>query len=529
MYNIIYIGVEKTTLGELFAMKTFDRRVDDFFLGYGYPIFSFALILFGYLTGLEVFTILINCIVTAFAILKTDNVKPLLFFVLTFMYQLTPWHLPMKPYNSAYYYTGFVPYVLISAVLIIVVSVIVFIFKSHLLSYVSWGSVPMLVPLVAFSIAMLLNGAFAEGYEIMNLVWGIGQVLVYLVIYLICYLGLRREKRYELLDYLQLVVILMSWILIVQVVHCLGTAFANGTLFTENGEISRSAVSLGFGNCNIVGVHTAMLIPANLVGLASGRRPYTSLVTAILIYLCALSTTSRNAMLFGSIFFFGFVAVALIKHIHGRGFKLDFNRKSLIFAGSTVAVTLVVVLIFREQIFSLVDTVSAYYQKMGMSDNGRYDLWRKSYEFFLESPVFGKGFYTIDLSTPNSFAVLLEKFNIELVPDFAHNTVFELLGATGIMGFLAYSVYRISSLVVAFRHSSFERLLWVVAALYVAVASIVDNFVFQIFSPVLYTVIMAVIANVYDSEMQWFKKQNHSEEYLKIYEAKLKELKSKNR
>jgi hypothetical protein len=83
--------------------------------------------------------------------------------------------------------------------------------------------------------------------------------------------------------------------------------------------------------------------------------------------------------------------------------------------------------------------------------------------------------------------------------------------------------------VVAFRHSSFERLLWVVAALYVAVASIVDNFVFQIFSPVLYTVIMAVIANVYDSEMQWFRKQNHSEEYLRIYEAKLKESKSKNR
>jgi hypothetical protein len=40
---------------------------------------------------------------------------------------------------------------------------------------------------------------------------------------------------------------------------------------------------------------------------------------------------------------------------------------------------------------------------------------------------------------------------------------------------------------------------------------------------------MAVMANVYYSEMQWFRKQNHSEKYLKIYEVKLKELKSKNR
>lgn len=510
-------------------MLTLDRRIDSFFLGYGYPIFTFALILFGYLSGFEVYTILINCIVTAFAILKTDNVKPLLFFMLTFMYQLNPRHLPMKPHNSDYYYTGFVPYILIAAAVIIVVSVIVFVFKSHLLSYVSWGSVPMLIPLAAFSLAMLLNGAFVEGDELMNFIWGFGQVLVYFIIYIICYLGLRREKRYELLDYLQVIVILMSWILIIQVVHCLGVAMAEGTLFTKDGEIERRAVSLGFGNCNIVGVHTAMLIPANLVGLVSGKRPYTSLVTAVLIYLCALSTTSRNAMLFGSIFFVAFILVALINRLRGRGFKIEINRKSLIIAGSTVTALLLVFLIFREQIFSVVDVVSAYYEKMGMSDNGRYDLWRKAYEYFLESPVFGKGFYTLNLSTPNSFAILLEKFNIELVPDFAHNTVFELLGATGMVGFITYSVYRISSLVVAFRHSSLDRLLWVVAALYVAVASIVDNFVFQIFSPVLYTVIMAVMANVYDSEMQWFRKPNHSEEYLKVYEAKLKELKSKNR
>ena len=507
-------------------MLTLDRRIEKFYLGYGYPIFTFALILFGYLTGLEVYTILINCIVTAFGILKTDHVKPLLFFMLTFMYQLNPWHMPMKPHNSNFYYTGTNLYILIAAAVIIVVSIIVFIFKSHIFSYVSWESVPMIIPLVAFSLAMLLNGAFVKGDDFMDLVWGFGQVLVYLIIYLVCYLGLRREKRFELLDYLQVLVLLMSWILIIELVHRFGCAFADGTIISESGEINRNTASLGFGNCNIVGVHTAMLIPANLVGLISGRRPYASFVTGTLIYLCAFSTTSRNAMLFGSIFYLAFIVFALVNRIRERGFKFEINKKALGISAGALAAVAIFVLVFKDQVFAVADTVIAYYQKKGMNDSGRYHLWELSFKYFLESPILGKGFYTLNLTTPNSFEVLFDNFGIELVPDFAHNTVFELLGATGIIGFISYSVYRISTIVIGVKRASLERFLWVAAAMYVAVASIVDNFVFQIFSPILYTVIMAVIANVYDHETHRYSRPRHTAKFMKIYEEKLNELRS---
>ena len=510
-------------------MLTLDRRIENFFLGYGYPIFTFALILFGYLTGLEVYTILINCVVTAFGILKTDHVKPLLFFMLTFMYQLNPWHMPMKPHNSDFYYTGTNLYVLIAAAVIIVVSIIVFIFKSHIFSYVSWESVPMIIPLVAFSLAMLFNGAFVKGDDFMDFVWGFGQVLVYLIIYLICYLGLRREKRFELLDYLQVLVLLMSWVLIIELIHRFGWAFAEGTIVSASGEINRNTASLGFGNCNIVGVHTAMLIPANLVGLISGRRPYASFATGTLIYLCALSTTSRNAMLFGSIFYVAFIVFALAKRIKERGLRFDINKKALGISTGVLAALAVVAIIFRDQVGVVVETVLAYYQKKGMDDSGRYYLWEMSFNYFLESPILGKGFYTLNLATPNSFEVLFDNFGIELVPDFAHNTVFELLGATGIVGFISYSAYRISSIVIGVKRASLERFLWFAAALYVAVASIVDNFVFQMFSPVLYTVIMAVIANVYDCETHRFSRPKHTAKFMKIYEAKLNELRSKEK
>jgi O-antigen ligase len=104
----------------------------------------------------------------------------------------------------------------------------------------------------------------------------------------------------------------------------------------------------------------------------------------------------------------------------------------------------------------------------------------------------------LDLTTPNSF----DKLSFELVPDFAHNTVFELLGATGIVGFVTYSIYRISTLVIAFRKPNAERIALVISALYIVFASLLDNFVFQIFSPVFYTVTMVIAVFLYEDDMR---------------------------
>ena len=88
------------------------------------------------------------------------------------------------------------------------------------------------------------------------------------------------------------------------------------------------------------------------------------------------------------------------------------------------------------------------------------------------------------------------------MPDFAHNTVFELLGATGIVGFVGYSVYRIATFVLMLKKPSIDRVMLVISASYIVVASLLDNFILQIFSPVLYTVTMAIAAIIYDDDME---------------------------
>ena len=457
------------------------NRINEFFLGKWYPVLTFLLVVLGYVTGLEVYTLLINTVLMAFAIVRTLSIKPMLFYMLTFMYQFSAQHLPMKPFYSDHYYSGHRPFVIVASGVIIVVAVLIYFVRSKVLRFVTWRKIPLLLPLILFCGAMLVNGLFVKGNDIMDFVWGCGQVLVYLVIYLLCYLGLRNENRRELFDYFRHLVTLMSWVIVLE---CAWFIVSGDRSFGQ--VVSERSLALGVGNCNIVGAHAAMLIPANLYGLMKGKRPYLSLLTGFAVYAVAMVSTSRNAMLFGTVYF-------ICAFIFCAFFGSKKKQMGRLIVSATVFLV-VFAIIFRAEVVSVIKL----YLDRGMGNNGRYPLWERAWQLFLESPVFGKGFFTLDLTTPNSF----DKLSFELVPDFAHNTVFELLGATGIVGFVTYSIYRISTLVIAFRKPNAERIALVISALYIVFASLLDNFVFQIFSPVFYTVTMVIAVFLYEDDMR---------------------------
>ncbi len=446
-----------------------------------YPVITFVLVVLGYVTGLEVYTVLVSSVFMAVTIISTLDIKPLVFFMLTFMYQFSAEHLPMRPYYSDHYYSGHRPYLLIASAVIIVLAVLIYVVKSKMLRFAAWRKIPLLIPLILFCASMVTNGFLVEGDDLMDLVWGLGQVLVYLVIYLLCFLGLHKEKRGKLLGHFDNWVTLMSWIIILEVLWFI---ISGEQSFSE--VVNNRSLSLGVGNCNIVGAHAAMLIPANIYGFMRGKRPAISIVTALFVYAVALVSTSRNAMLFGT---FYFVLCFVICLFSGQR-KRQMGKLVAAFAVFLVAF----VTIFREQITDVVEL----YLNRGMGNNGRYPLWERAYEAFLESPIFGKGFYTVDLTTPNFF----DKFEFSLVPDFAHNTIFELLGATGIVGFIGYSVYRIATFVLMLRRPSVDRIMLMLSASYIVVASLLDNFILQIFTPVLYTVTVAIAAIIYERDME---------------------------
>ena len=73
----------------------------------------------------------------------------------------------------------------------------------------------------------------------------------------------------------------------------------------------------------------------------------------------------------------------------------------------------------------------------GFGDNGRFDLWKAGWNRFLESPLQGTGFY---------HSYINEEWNFRVMPYMYHNTLIQLLGATGILGVLAYAFHRLQTL-----------------------------------------------------------------------------------
>ncbi len=482
----------------MFRAKT-DRK--SFFLGEGYPLLSFALIIFGYFTGLELYTIVLNILLVCIAILWTGSLKPFLFFVMSFMYQLNPEHMPVKPFRSDYYYTGHRVYLLATAIIILVVSVIVFVFKYRIWEGVKWSKIPLLIPLIIFSVTMLTNGAIYDGKDLPDLLWGAAQACVYLILFVLLYLGLQKEDGNELSGYFSYLTILNSWILILEIadLYIFGNAVVDGVIIRDN-------VTLGFGICTIVGAHIAMHIPMNLYGFMKGKHPYISMITAFVVYIAALASTSRNAMLFGTVYFVMFLMIII--------FSSGKKRDVLIALGVLAAFALIFVIIFREQLILIVEL----YLNRGMGDNGRYPLWRLSYEAFLSEPIFGKGFYSVDLYIPGW--VVDDSFSI--VPGSAHNTVLQLLATTGIVGLIGYSVYRIATFVVTFRRASSERLLLMLGASFIVVASLLDNYIFQLYGTLYYTIAVVISSMLYSEEMRIWNDDSLAVAHIKTLRCNIK-------
>lgn len=450
-----------------------------FFAGEMYPIFMSILLLIGYFGKIEIYTASLNMIIVAFALIYSNSIKPLIFFVLTFFYQITVINSPLDPKPSDHYFIGERPYIFVSCAIILLVCIFVFIFKNKLLTKMNLFKIPLFVPMIVLSVGFLCNGLFRPDYTISNLLWGLGLILAYVLLFLLFYVALVDEDPKELTQYFTHVTMLMTWILIAEFVAIL----ISGNYINQAGSIDRGAVVLGFGGCNEVGFHLSMLIPMNFLGFMKGKRPYLSLISAFVVYGATLLSTSRNSMIVGSAYFFFCLALSM--------FVGERKKVARILIPSIVIIALAVFFIFNEPIMIVVD----HYLNRGMGDSGRFRIWRECFDLFLENPIFGTGFYGLKVGLGSGLIA-------PILPEFAHNTVFELLGALGIVGFLCYGFYRVATLKYLVHKPTLDRFMLMVAASMLATESLLDNYVFHIFSGFYYTVALVIATLLYTKQFQ---------------------------
>lgn len=437
---------------------TRSNRMESFFTGYLYPVIVAALVLIGNVYAIEVYLNTINVVLVCIALLCCRTIRPLLPFLLTFIYQVSMKHTPSNPTASDFYFTGWRVPLHLCLIALLTLSILVCLWRSGVLRLHNPFSLPLLLPIILMSVGLLLNGYGHPEYYFMNAVWGGGVALSLGALFYVFYLGMKEEDPEELIRYFTFLTLVISWILILEM--------ANGLCsygWIKDGRLQRNSIMLGYGVNNLVAYNISMLVPVNFYGFMKAKHPLPHLITAILLYLTTIVTMSRNSVLFGGIFFvICFLTIMLF------GERKALARVSFLLLGLSVAAA---ILFFKDSVSTLLrDMIDK-----GASDSGRFSIWRQSFALFQEYPIFGAGFFGLNYTS----GPFLPK---TIVPDFSHNTVFQLLGTTGLCGFVGYAVYRLAIIKRILLHINLEKWMFGLAALVIAAQSLLDNYVFNFYT-----------------------------------------------
>ena len=232
---------------------------------------------------------------------------------------------------------------------------------------------------------------------------------------------------------------------------------------------------LGWGNWNNIGQNMIVTIPAVFYGVMKNRNPWYYFAVATLTVGAAALTLSRNALIFGALTYAACAIIACFVGRTRRAFRVITPAGALSVVG--------VALVFREKIFSIL----ADYIDRGMSDNGRFDLYKQGIDEFLSAPIFGKGF----------FGITTETFNfVDFFPQMMHNTPIQLLASMGIVGVLAYLVYRVATVRYVLRRPCLAKSMLAISMLVLIAQSLLDNFIFYIQPVLYYSVAFAIICRL---------------------------------
>ena len=335
-------------------------------------------------------------------------------------------------------------------------------------SKISIKNTPHIIPLVVLSVSFLLNGLFSSSWKIGNLLFSLGHVAVYLLLFLLMYHGFSDDDTSEhLSSYFAYISMLISLIITTELIHLF---ISSDNIFID-GSINKVGVALGWGIWNLVGVSLAVLIPVLFYGMNKNKYPWLYFAVATVTYLASILTMSRNALVFSTLIY---GCCVIISCFVGK------NKKVFRFiVGAMILIVIAALIVLWDKIY----TVLGDYFSRGFSDNGRFDMWSAAFKNFIESPIFGKGFY----------GLVVETYTFGPLPIMAHNTVLELLSATGIIGLLAYAYYIFDGAKHVLKRPTFMKTMLALSMIVLIAESMLDNFVFNIYPVFYYTVAMAII------------------------------------
>lgn len=447
-------------------------RLEFFYMGWAYPLVMCALILLGNLTGLEYYLNFAVTVIGISSLFFMKSARPLITFMCAYIYQISLDNSFVKITDqgilaSNYYFSGWRLPVSIILGIFILSGIVTFFIRNRIYKKLNPKDSPIFIPTAIFTLALILNGVFSEAWVSSDLLIGVAHAAVFSLLFFIFYHGFDGERSDELMRYIAYVAMLIAVVLVAQMAHL----YLTSDEIIRDGAIVKDRVYLGWGIWNLVGVNITLLIPLVFYGAMNNKYPWLYFSVATLAYVSAVLTMSRNALIFATLAYGASAIIACFKGKNQKPFRIITSLGVLCAIAGIIA------------LFPKIKEMLGDYFSRGFDNNGRFELWGQGVDNFLSAPIFGKGFYGYGEYTLAHGPL----------PKMAHNTVFELLSATGAFGLVAYVYYRVKSMIPVFKKPSLEKTMAALSIFIILGGSLFDNFVFNFYPMFYYAVLLAAI------------------------------------
>ena len=448
---------------KIVAKKPLIKDIVKFFDGNLYPIVYAALILISSFFGLEFYIYILTCAIIVFTSLFSEDSKPIIVPIVLVVYSTSWKHTPQPPYNSQFLNT---PSVLVGISVLAVIAVSAMIFRVVVFRVKEEGSTLLLKSgLIALSAAFILNGAISLKFEIKDMFFGALIALSFIAVYF--YLSNTLRKNSANGKYCAYVIGLASAVIFIQLIYVL---FIEGAF--HDGTIDKDLVIAGWGMSNNVGGMLAMFLPATLYfSYKENKFGVLFYLLAFLQFFGVCLTQSRASVLIGGIIL---VAAAIVLSIVKTP-----QRKYIRICNIIVVIAAIFVSVL---FFDKIKNLFAVMFDRGFSDSNRLQIWKNGLKNFMDSPLFGVGFY----------APFYVDINIEnwVFPDMYHNVFIQIIASCGFIGILAYAYHLSQVFFLALQKPSAERIFFLGMFLLITGTSLLDNHIFHVFPALVYSLIL---------------------------------------
>ncbi|MDE6398292.1 MAG: O-antigen ligase family protein [Clostridiales bacterium] len=420
--------------------SAFVRRLTDFFYSPWYITAVGVAVLLCYSFRLDALGYAIIAVAAVFSCLFCDDATPLLpLLVATPFVESMAWRENGRVHRTV----DIVAMAVCGAIVLVAL-------LYHLIAYGAYKRIfrrgRLGIACIALAAGWALSGFFCPGYRFGFFAAVLQQIAFFSVIYFVLRGAVRWNKN-------SLTYLALSFTVMGLVMSCtLAETYLTYKPFIDSHYMDKIMLVTGWGMSNMIGPAILQTVPLTFyLAYKAEKHGWLFYLAAVLQCICTVFTYCRASALVGAVVFVACAAIVCVKAT---------CRKQMWLCTAVVALLIGAALLWNET-----KEILDFYLQSGMDNRGRYPIWRLGMELFAEHPIFGVGFNRVKV-TDHSYLF--------------HNTIVQLMAASGAVGTLAYGYYRAQTVRLYTRRITAERLFLGITLAAIVLMSLLDNSIFRI-------------------------------------------------